>query len=547
MGCTGRTGRVWLALGLVLWMAWTEDARAGAVPFTGSLSLQISSLPPMVVSASGSLLVNGSGEPITIQTLRIATGAFNLVASVPVTDPAAFPLAGIKAAFSNAPATLALTGGAMPIPGLANICLFGACNAALANVNVPLTVSGSRGVGIGGGPIVVGGLVNVTVQGASWRTGAASIGTVSQAGFVHGPASGGSASLAAGGGKLRMVTPIVINTNIGASATIPAFGVLDLLLPNPLTDSDGDGTWDFWDNCGEVPNPDQADRDGNGVGDACNDSEDQDGDEYADDHDSCPTVPNPIQTDADGDGLGDACDPFPNAADNEKEQLKVDLAAAQIAAQTALGERDVALTEKAACLGNLDSCDAANTQCSADLSASQAAHAACSASLTAANAALTQANADLAACGTQQQGLLAQLSNCTAGLGALAILVDQKQVELAAALAERDAANARSVALEGALAAEEAESAALEAEKAALLAQKAALEQEKAQLSAEKASLASELAQAQQATAQCQTLLDTCEGNPPNLPCRADLSGDGVVNFRDLGLLKSAFFKVCVP
>jgi hypothetical protein len=35
------------------------------------------------------------------------------------------------------------------------------------------------------------------------------------------------------------------------------------------TDSDGDGVIDGVDNCTAVPNPDQADKDGNGVGDAC--------------------------------------------------------------------------------------------------------------------------------------------------------------------------------------------------------------------------------------------------------------------------------------
>jgi len=43
------------------------------------------------------------------------------------------------------------------------------------------------------------------------------------------------------------------------------------------------------------------------------------------------------------------------------------------------------------------------------------------------------------------------------------------------------------------------------------------------------------------------TRLDACEGHPPSLECRADLSGDGIVNFKDLGLFKSVFFKKCEP
>ena len=53
---------------------------------------------------------------------------------------------------------------------------------------------------------------------------------------------------------------------------------------------------------------------------------------------------------------------------------------------------------------------------------------------------------------------------------------------------------------------------------------------------------------AQEATIRSlQARLDVCEGRPPNLACKADLSGDGVVNFRDLGLFKSVFFKKCEP
>ncbi|MBI4238109.1 MAG: thrombospondin type 3 repeat-containing protein [Deltaproteobacteria bacterium] len=77
--------------------------------------------------------------------------------------------------------------------------------------------------------------------------------------------------------------------------------------PATDADSDGDGVADAQDNCGWWWNPDQADADGNGFGDACSDT-DHDG--AFDDWDNCPTTWNPDQANTDywADSAGDACD-----------------------------------------------------------------------------------------------------------------------------------------------------------------------------------------------------------------------------------------------
>lgn len=77
-------------------------------------------------------------------------------------------------------------------------------------------------------------------------------------------------------------------------------------MEHTVVDTDGDGIPDENDNCPETYNPDQADMDGDTIGDVCD--PDRDGDGIANDTDNCPDVSNPDQLDSNGDGTGDACE-----------------------------------------------------------------------------------------------------------------------------------------------------------------------------------------------------------------------------------------------
>ena len=87
-------------------------------------------------------------------------------------------------------------------------------------------------------------------------------------------------------GMITVTSDDVINSPLEIPLTLRVMDV--------TTDTDGDGVYDFLDNCPYTANIDQEDFDDDLVGDSC---------------DNCLTDFNSSQTDSDGDGLGNVCDP----------------------------------------------------------------------------------------------------------------------------------------------------------------------------------------------------------------------------------------------
>jgi len=241
------------ALVALLAIGIAGSAGAATLDFTGTLGLQIATLPSFAISGAGAAHVSDDGS-FHLLSLLLPGGTFGpITTSVPVTSTPeissvrltlAGNLTGSFGAISGGPPG----GGTMGLQGLAKICLwfsspYGSCN---VSVPLPLTpTAGGAGFGIGGTRIVPGG-VSITMQDAPWTIGqpvmtihtpnsTVSVPTL-PGGFAHGPASLAS-STAQPSGALQLVTVSKVFTNLyGGFPEFPLTSVLTLyFVPEPGT------------------------------------------------------------------------------------------------------------------------------------------------------------------------------------------------------------------------------------------------------------------------------------------------------------------------
>ncbi|MFC1788117.1 LamG-like jellyroll fold domain-containing protein [Patescibacteria group bacterium] len=112
-----------------------------------------------------------------------------------------------------------------------------------------------------------------------------------------------SERIVAGSGCSALVTADCTNFFELTDGSYPSSCYVDTGACVACSDSDA-ATGDCSNVCSS--NPNQADKDSDGVGNVCD--ADRDGDGFDNDVDNCPTIANPLQTDDDADTIGNECD-----------------------------------------------------------------------------------------------------------------------------------------------------------------------------------------------------------------------------------------------
>jgi hypothetical protein len=242
-----------------------STAWGAAVEWSGTMIVNIGTLPQFEHFGTGVATVNGSAGGIGhINTIAIPsgltfTGGNNVPEAIPLTDPDNPTLISLRGTgmrvgrvahpgMSTGSAVFNGISGGAPLgtkntgqpPGAMKMCiLFPGC----ANyLPIPFGSKGSQGVGIGGMVTINtfqnGAGFKLSIQAAPWTIGLASIKNVTTTtpnggittytktlqGFAHGPLSATS-NTAAISGVLQLVTPVLIETNLGTPDTWQAVWV----------------------------------------------------------------------------------------------------------------------------------------------------------------------------------------------------------------------------------------------------------------------------------------------------------------------------------
>jgi hypothetical protein len=258
----------WLALGLA------APALAGTSVFSGTLTLNLGTLPGVPIQGAGVATLNGGLGGTSITTVALPddrdavlpyNGGIRGAGQSNVTDPSSTIIKAVNVAatveagdLAGAPSLIgngALSNTDLGLAGgLARVCLFStACSSFLP---LPLTHMGTVGLGIGGQQTIGGaGTIRVSINHAPWTILTAKAidqpdnplnGTITfnggqgtpaqelykfqtKMGFAHGPASV-TGSTAFTSGVIQFVTPGQVTTNITATSSLRIANISTLQL-----------------------------------------------------------------------------------------------------------------------------------------------------------------------------------------------------------------------------------------------------------------------------------------------------------------------------
>jgi len=245
----------------------TSTASAAPLKYTGTLLLELGTLPSIPVTGGGVSTVNddeGIGHLGKLRLKASRGGISTPSVFVPITDAAAAPIVGLRftdvavgtgtlGPVSGGVQSVPLSNNRLPVAGLVKVCLFSTlCGTALPLILTQHTgVSSNKGVGIGG-ILTIGGTspIRISIEAAPWTLktktsidqittpvgGTKKIYVNRQAkGFAHGPSSNTS-STALPSGVVQFITPMQVVTNLqqGSNLKIALFGYLKIhFIPEP--------------------------------------------------------------------------------------------------------------------------------------------------------------------------------------------------------------------------------------------------------------------------------------------------------------------------